>query len=58
MLANAVVTQARQLVEVPSDSESRAALRKERRRIKDSSDWLDRLISERMALDAETKKVP
>ena len=58
LIADAVVYQAKRLVEVPADSDARAALRTERRRVKDSSDWLDSLITERMALDAETKKVP
>jgi hypothetical protein len=58
LIADAVVTQAKHLVAIPADADARAAIRSERRRIKDSSDWLDRLITERMALDAEREKVP
>lgn len=58
LVADAVVSQAKRLVELPADKEARAALRSERRRIKDSPDWLDRLITERMALDAEQKNTP
>jgi hypothetical protein len=58
LIAEAVITQAQRLVELPADKDARAALGRERMRVKNSSDWLDRLISERMAQDAETKKVP
>lgn len=56
LLADAVISEARRLVTLPQDKAAREALRKERLRIKDSADWFDQLIVERMALDAEREK--
>lgn len=60
LIADAVVTQSRELMATSGDihGPEATARREERRRVRDSSDWLDRLITERMALDAEAKKVP
>lgn len=58
--ADAVIEQARALASTSGDihSPEAKARRSERRRVKSSDAWLDRLIAERMALDAEVKKVP
>jgi hypothetical protein len=58
LLADFVVREARRLVELPSDKAARAALRTERTRIKNSTDPIDLLITERMQLDAAQKQKP
>jgi hypothetical protein len=58
LLADGIVEAATWLATSPADKEAAAALRKERRRVHDSTDWFDELIVERMQLDAERKAQP
>lgn len=56
LFADVIVDKARELRTIPPDKTSAEAVRKERTRVKKSDDWLDRLIAERMALDAEREQ--
>lgn len=53
LLADAVIREARRISTRVSDKKERRALDREYQKLKQSSDWFDQLIVERILLDAK-----